>query len=325
MLKKTVFITGITGFAGSHLAKKILEDRPNFRIFGLKRKESSIERIKEIIDSVELFEGDITDKNSLDEAIRQTQPNYIFHLAASTSKSVEDKTYWKINVDGTRNLLESVVNNVNKIFMLHYASTGYVYGKSFKSGLPMKETDKTLPIEPYEKTKLEGEKLFVEYSKQYNLPIVVTRAFHHEGPDCREDLIGTIIIKKVFELIKSNGKFLNFGNIKNIIDLSDVRDIVYGYLLAVENGKSGEIYNLCSGKGHSIEELINFTIKYVKIKRPIKIKIDKKCVRPKEFPVRVGDYLKAKRELNWEPKIDFLEQTLPEMINSYLSNIKDVI
>lgn len=324
-MEQKVFITGITGFAGSNLAKKILEIRPKFRIFGLKRKESSIEKIKEIHDKVELFEGDITDKNSLNDAIKQSQPNYIFHLAALTNLKVDDKLYWYINVDGTRNLLESIVNNANKISMVHYASTGYVYGKSFLVGLPVNETAKTLPIETYEQTKLEGEKVFMEYSEQYNLPIVITRAFHHEGPGCRQDLIGMIITRKIYEFLNSDKKSLNFGNIKNIIDLTDVRDIVYGYLLAAEKGKSGEIYNLCSGKGHSVEELVNFAINYVGIKRSVEITIDKNQVRPKEFPVRIGDYSKAKNELGWEPKFDFLKQTFPAMINSYIHNMKEVI
>jgi len=325
-MERKVFITGITGFAGSNLAKKILEMRPNFKIFGLKRKESSIEKIKEIHNNVELFEGDITDIDSLDEAIKQSQPNYIFHLAALTPKlKVDNKLYWKINVDGTRNLLESVVNNANEIFKIHYASTGYVYGESFNSGLPVNETAKTLPTETYEQTKLEGEKLFMEYSKKYNLPIVITRAFHHEGPGCREDLIGMIIIKKISELLKYNKESLSFGNTKNVIDLTDVRDIVYGYLLAAEKGKIGEVYNLCSGKGYSVEELINFAIKYVGIKKSVKITIDKKQVRPKEFPVRIGDYSKAKKELGWEPKLNFLKQTFPTMINFYLLNMKEVI
>lgn len=324
MPERTVFITGITGFAGSNLAKKILEIKPNFKIFGLKRKESTLEKIEEIINNIKLFEGDITDKNSLDEAIRQSQPNYIFHLAALMPRPrIENKLYWKINVEGTRNLLESAINNANKIFMIHYASTGYVYGKSFKSGLSLNETAETLPTEPYEQTKLEGEKLFMEYSKQYGLPVVITRAFHHEGPECREDLIGMIIIKKIINLLKYNKKFLTFGNIKNIIDISDVRDIVYGYLLAIENGKSREVYNICSGKGYSIEELINFAIKYIEIKKSIKIKIDKRQVRPREFPVKIGDYSKAKKELGWEPKIDFLKKTFPEMINYYLPKIKE--
>jgi GDP-4-dehydro-6-deoxy-D-mannose reductase len=325
-MEKNVFITGITGFAGSNLAKKILEIRPNFRIFGLKRKGSSIEKIKDICGNIELFEGDITDRDSLDKAIKQSQPNYVFHLAAlMPNPKVDDKLYWEINVNGTRNLLESIVNNANEIFMTHYASTGYVYGKSFNSGLPVNETAKTLPTETYEQTKLEGEKLFMKYSKQYDLPIVITRAFHHEGPGCREDLIGMIIIKKIFEFLNSNKKSLSFGNIKNVIDLTDVRDIVYGYLLAVEKGQFREVYNLCSGKGHSIEELINFTIKHVGIKKPVEITIDKKQVRPNEFPVRIGDYSKAKKELGWEPKLDFLKQTFPTMINFYLSNIKEVI
>jgi GDP-4-dehydro-6-deoxy-D-mannose reductase len=323
MEEKRVLITGITGFAGYHLSKKILELRPNFKIFGTKREESSIERLEEFGDKITLLDGDITDRKSLDDVIKKSQPHFIFHLAAIIPKiGIDDNSYWKVNVDGTHNLLESIVDHAKNVQMIHYASTGYVYGKSFESGLPLKETAKTLPIGTYEKTKLDGEKLFLEYFSEFDIPVVITRAFHHEGPKCREELIGVVIIKKIVEALNSGSRFLSLGNIKNVVDFTDVRDIVYGYLLAVEKGRSGEIYNLCSGNGHSVEELIQFALNYTGLGKNVEINVDKNQIRRGEFPVRIGDYSKAEKELGWEPKMDFLEQTYIEMINAFISKYR---
>lgn len=314
---KNILITGVAGFVGSWLVEKILDLQPNCQIFGFVRNSSSLENISHALEKIKIIHGDVVDIESIKTALEASNPDIIFHLAAqsSTKESFDDplRTY-NINVFGTLNILESVrASGIDSI--VHFASSGNVYGNIPKDEQPINETVPTRPMDPYATSKLLAETLCSSYSKLYGMKIIRTRAFHHEGPRCQKDMIGVEICNQIINAKKSGKKDLIFGNVDTIRDFSDVRDIVEGYLLAVENGNENDVYNLCSGVGVKIHDIIEKVATYVGLEN-FQIVKDSRLSRQFDIPILIGDNTKAKNELGWQPRISF-EQTLKDMIEYY--------
>jgi len=317
---KRVLITGIAGFGGSWLAETILQNEKNVEIFGLKRPTTSTDNIRHISNKLRLFDADITYPNVLNKAIKEIDPHFVFHLAAvasSTRAREQPEIAMKTNVGGTRNLLDALSKKASDLRMFHFASTSTVYKKTRKVKL-LKETDPVYASDPYSKSKIEAEKICNEFLQDEGIPVIITRAFNQGGPRCREDIVANKIAKIAACAKKEGKREFAFGNIDAVRDFTDVRDIVEGYWLAARKGGIGEVYNLCSGKGMRIRDMIDMALDYVGLKGKVKIIVDKKLLREREADVIVGDNTKAKKELGWKPKIPF-EQTLKEMIDNYLS------
>jgi len=316
---KRVLITGIAGFGGSWLAETILQNEKNAEVFGLKRRTTSTKNIIHIMDKLQIFDADITDPVALNKAIKEIKPNAAFHLAAvvsSTRAREHPDTTMKTNVDGTKNLLDALTKGDQDLEIFHFASTSTIY-KTTKKSMPIKEEHPLEAHDPYSKSKIEAEKICNEFFEKEEIPIVITRAFNQGGPRCIEDIVANKIAK-IAVTAKNEGKqeFV-FGNIDAVRDFTDVRDVVNGYWLAVKKGRVGEVYNLCSGKGIKIKDLIDIALNYVGLENKVKIVADKKLFRKGESNVIIGDNTKAREELGWKPKIPF-EQTLKEMIDYYL-------
>jgi len=317
---KRILITGIAGFGGSWLAEILLEKEKETKIFGLKRTTSSTQNIDHIIEKLKLTDVDITDRDMLFEVIEEINPQIVFHLAAISSsvKANEDPKTTKItNVDGTKNLLDALAENATNLEMFHFASSSTVYKKT-KKLTPIKETHPVYPHDSYSKSKIDAEKICKAYLKKKKIPIVITRAFNQGGTRCREDIVANKIAKIAASAKKDGKREFVFGNVNAVRDFTDVHDIVTGYWLAAKQGKVGEVYNLCSGKGIKIADMIDMSLDYVGLKGKVKIIMDDKLFRKGEQDFVVGDYTKARKELGWKPKIPF-EQTLKEMIDYYLS------
>lgn len=317
--EKNILISGITGFVGSWLAEIICINQPKCNIYGLKRKTSSLEKISHIKNKINFIDGDMLDKASLERALKVSAPNFLFHLAAQASiaKALESPIEtFNVDATGTLNLLETVRRHGNDLEAFHFASSGSIYGIVDEKELPIRETHPIKPTDIYATSKATADLLCYSYFGSYNTPIIRTRAFHHEGPRCREDMIGAKIAKEVVTASKEKKKELIFGNIEVVRDFSDVRDIVRGYILAVKRGKKGEVYNLCSGKGYKIKDLIEKALDFVGLRGKVSIVSRPKFFRKGEASSLIGDFSKAKKELGWKPTIPF-EQTLKDMIDYY--------
>lgn len=315
---KRVLITGINGFAGSWLAEKLLERSSSVKIFGLKRTNSYLENIEHIKEKITLLNGDILDTASIEAVLRESEPYIVFHLAAQASaRRAYEKPFetFSLNFTGTFNLMDMIRKFDGKISKIHFASSSNVYGYVKPEEIPIKETQEIRPIEMYGISKASAENLCKSYFNAYGLPVVITRAFHHEGPRCNADVIGMQIVQQGLNAKDGLTKNLAFGNVDAVRDFSDVRDIVNGYILAVQNGWNGEAYNLCSGKGYKIRELIAMMTVKLGLSG-VKVEIDQTRVRKKDMPILIGDNSKAKNELGWKPEKDF-KDTLVELINQH--------
>ncbi|MBI4167342.1 MAG: GDP-mannose 4,6-dehydratase [Candidatus Aenigmarchaeota archaeon] len=349
---KNVLILGITGFVGSWLAETLLSEKFGSKVFGLVRRQSvpSRKNISHIAHKISIQSGDLNDMSSIVDVLKKNQIDVVFHLAAQSyvTRSFESPTdTYYTNVIGTANVLEAA-RHYDRLEKIHFAGSSEEYGLAIKddahykellksgvvvspppmadengkviSELPIKETNYLRPLSPYAVSKVAGDYMCFCHHKAYGIPVVRTRAFNHEGPRRGEEFVTSVIAKQVAEGKKYGKKVLTIGNQDPIRDYSDVRDIIVGYMLAVESGKAGEVYNLCSGKGWRIGDVVQMAIKMAGLEGKMVVEVDRSRFRKAEVEMLIGDFSKAKKELGWEPEIPF-EQTIRDQIQSWEKHV----
>ena len=318
---KRALITGITGFVGSHLAEYLLKE--GLEVIGTTRPRSKTENIDHLKGQVTLVEADIRDYASILGIIDKHFPFYIFHLAAQSFVPMS----WKApsetlvtNIVGTANILEAIkFLEVGEDIKILVAGTSEEYGLVSPDFLPIKESCPLRPQSPYGVSKVAADLLTQQYTRSYNLRAVVTRAFNHTGPRRGEVFVSSNFAKQLVEIEKGIRDKIMVGNLTAKRDFSDVRDIVRAYWLAIEKGKSGEAYNICSGNAISIEELLLKMVKMTNV-LPKTIVEDIERLRPSDVPILVGDCSKFKEQTGWEPKIP-LEKTLEDLVNYWREKV----
>lgn len=317
--RKIAFITGISGFAGSHLAELLLKKR--YEVHGLCRWRSRTENIDHIKNRIHLIEGDLLDLHSLQKALMDVRPDFIFHLAAQsfvpaswTSPSVT----LNINVVGSSNLFEAV-RTVQIGPVIQLACSSEEYGLVKPSEVPIKESNPLRPLSPYGVSKIAMDYLGYQYFKSYGMKIVRTRGFNHTGPGRGEVFAESTFAKQIAEIEKGKRKpVILVGNLEAQRDYTDVRDMVNGYFLAALKGEPGAVYNISSGKTVKISDVLNLLLKMSKIK--VEIKQDELRMRPSDVPILMGDSSKFRRKTGWKPKIP-LKKTLNDLLNYWRERI----
>lgn len=318
---KRVLITGITGFVGSHLAEYLLTK--DVEIYGVKRWRSRTENIDHIIDKIRLLEADLRDAHSVEEIIKKSEPDYIFHLAAQSfvpmSWSAPSETL-ETNIISTVNLLESVrKSEVDS--RIQIAGSSEEYGMVHSDELPIKEDNPLRPLSPYGVSKVAQDKLSYQYNKSYGIKTVLTRAFNHTGPRRGEVFVTSNFSKQIAQIEKGiKEPVIYVGNLETIRDFSDVRDIVKAYWVSLEKCNFGEAYNICSGKGLKIKTVIEMLIGLCR-KKGIELRKDPERMRPSDVMSLVGNCSKFKEVSGWEQETPF-EKTLEDLVNFWRERIK---
>lgn len=276
---KNVFITGISGFVGSYLAKELVDRGAN--VHGLFRRRADGTIPKNVVDrgisgEFNLIEGDLNDITSLADAMDQAEPDYIFHLAAqsfverSFNNSLETQN---INCMGTTNILETVrVKDIGAKIVFAGSSEEYglvissqeqyekvkkEYGTIFPDPeeipeVPIKETNPLRPMSPYAVSKVYGDYLMRNYYHSYGLDTVVSRAFNHEGAGRGIMFVTSVVTNQIMKLKFGEIDRIVIGNLNALRDWSHVKDIVQGYLSLALKGKGGEVYNQGSMRTNSV-------------------------------------------------------------------------
>jgi GDPmannose 4,6-dehydratase len=331
MRKKTAFITGITGMVGSHLLDFLVK-KTKWKIHGLIRWRSSLNNISHHLQNInktqriKLFYGDLNDQSSLDLALKNSKPDYIFHLAAQSyplnSFTSPIETY-QTNIIGTANLLEIIKRRApNSI--VHVCASSEVFGRVTKDKLPIKEDCSFHPASPYAISKVGTDLIGRFYAEAYNLKVITTRMFTHTGPR-RGDVFAESSFAKQIAMIEEGLKYpiINVGNLKSLRTFADVRDAVNAYyLLVTKNPRPGEYYNIGGNYTCTIGEMLNYLISISSKSKIIKIRIDKKRLRPIDADLQIPDIRKFQRHTGWKPKYSF-ENTMRDLLNYWRQQIKN--
>ena len=315
-----VLITGITGFVGSHLAEHLLSKK-NIAVHGIERWRSKEDNIQQIKEKIRLHYCDIRDASSVHEVIRKVRPDRIFHLAAQSfvfSSWMAPAETLTTNIIGELNIFEAV-RELGLHPRIQIAGSSEEYGVVMKSELPVKETNPLRPLSPYGVSKVGQDLLGYQYHQSYGLHIIRTRAFNHTGPR-RGEVFATSNFAKQIAMIEKGLQepTLHVGNLTPRRDFTDVRDVVKAYWLALEKGKKGEVYNICSGKDYSILEVLTLLLKFSKVKP--KIKQDPKRMRPSDVMRLLGSNAKFRRLTGWKPEIPF-RKTLEDLLNYWRERV----
>jgi GDP-4-dehydro-6-deoxy-D-mannose reductase len=316
-----VLITGITGFAGSHLAEYILAEHPGVRVCGFVRWRSRMDNILSIQGKVELHEADLKDIVSLKKALAEIKPDRIFHLAAQsfvpTSWKLPAETF-AINAVGQVNLFEAVLD-LKLDPKIQVAGSSEEYGQVYPDEIPMKETNPLRPLSPYAVSKVAQDLLAYQYHKSYGLRTVRTRGFNHTGPRRGDVFVTSNFAKQIAEIEKGKRPpVLSVGNLDARRDFTDVRDVVRAYWLAAEKGEDGEAYNIGSGKAMAMKEMLDKLLALTKV--DVKIQVDPARLRPSDVPILLSDSSKFMTLTGWKPRIP-LDRTFKDLLDYWRERV----
>ncbi len=315
-----ILITGITGFVGSHLAEYLLK-KQGYEIYGLTRWRSPIDNIKEILNKINLIDGDLRDGNSMHKLIEKVRPDRIFHLAAQSyvpTSFIAPGDTIETNIIGTINLLEAV-KRANISPRIHICSSSEVYGQVTKDELPIRETNALRPQSPYAVSKVGEDRISFQYFKSYGIKNIISRAFTHTGPRRGNVFVVSAFAKQIAEIEKGKKEpILNVGNLESVRTFLDVRDIVRAYDLLIEKGEPGQVYNIGGDISMKIREMLDKLLQMSD--KEIEVRINQELLRPSDVTLQIPDVSKFKQATGWEPEIPF-EKTLKDTLDYWRERV----
>jgi len=312
-------ITGIAGFAGSHLVELLLSR--GFQVSGVNYPGYPTHNLTSCLDEVKLYQVDLNDFPLLKEAVRDCQPHLLFHLAAisSVGDSWENRELTlRTNIIGTMNLMEAC-RHLTRFPKILLVGSSEVYGAVAEEKQPITEKTHLHPRSPYAVSKATLELLGLQYLHSENYPIHLVRPFNHTGPRQLDNFVCSSFARQISEIEKGlREPVLKVGDLSARRDFSDVRDIVKGYLMVVEKGKVGRVYNLCAGKAYSIQTVVDILLSLSSAE--IRVSQAPSRLRVGEIPLCYGDHSRVSREVGWEPTIP-LTQTLKDTLNYWRGRV----
>ncbi len=308
-----LLITGITGFVGSHMAEHALAQ--GAEVFGSFRWRSKTDNIDHLRSKVTLVESDLRDLSSVRALLEAANPTHVIHLAAQSFVHAS----WKTPAETLTTNILAQVNLLEGLRGLKMSPRFLVVGSSEEYGhveddeLPIKETNPLRPLSPYAVSKVGQDLMGYQYWKSYGMLIIRSRAFNHEGPRRGDVFVTSNFARQVAEIEAGlRDPVILVGDLTPRRDYSDVRDIVRGYWTLLERGEPGEVYNLCSGRSWSIQQVLDFLLEQARV-RDIKVQTDPSRLRPSDVMVLEGDPSKVEKATGWKVEIPF-ERTLKDLL-----------
>jgi len=297
-------ITGIAGFAGSHLADYLLA-RGGIDVHGIVRPAHSTRNVDHIRARIALHPIDLGDYPRVRELLTTIRPDYVFHLAAqaSTKRSWEDPRETLVtNITIQLSLLQAIVD-VNLGPRVLIVGSADEYGLVGEEDLPIDEGTPLKPLSPYAVSKIAQDYLGYQYHLSHGLDIVRVRPFNHIGPRQRLGFVVPDFASRI-ALIEAGLEepVLLVGNLAAHRDFTDVRDIARAYYLALAKGVTGEVYNVGSSRCYAIREVLDRLLEMSRVS--VKVKVDPDRMRPSDVPTRVCDPRRFQADTGWEPELD---------------------
>lgn len=309
MISRRALVTGISGQDGSYLAEFLLEK--GYQVFGLVRRSSSkpanLGRIAHILDKIVLIEGDLTDETSLNNAVREAEPDEVYNLGAQSfvSHSWKAPSYTAdVTGLGVVRMLEAIRNYDTNI-RFYQASSSEMYGNNAE--LPLNEESKFYPRSPYACAKAFAHYSTINYRESYGMHASCGICFNHEGPRRGEEFVTRKISQGVAKISLGLDDHINLGNLGARRDWGYAKDYIEAMWSMLQQ-KEPEDYVIATGESHSVKEFVKVAFEVIRIEDWLKyVSKDTKFMRPVDVPDLVGDYSKAKEKLGWKPKMKFEE------------------
>jgi GDP-4-dehydro-6-deoxy-D-mannose reductase len=316
---KKYLITGFSGFVSQYFLDYLESIAQLSVILGVSRSEPTFDYASYKYVKCSFKKADLLEKSHVDDIIYQFQPDYILHLASYSSVGFS----WQNPVDSFANNTNIFLNLIEQVRKLGVKCRILSIGSSEQYGnighYPLSEEFVCKPVSPYAVARVSQEMLSKVYSDSLGMDVIMTRSFNHIGARQKEIFVVSSFVKQLVKIKKYNlTPQITTGNLAVIRDFTDVRDIVRAYHLLFEQGKKGELYNICSSKGLTLNQLLDKICDILDIK--VEIMQNPTLFRPNDNMVVIGSYQKIYAHVGWQPEIT-LEQTLQDMIGYWSDNI----
>ena len=299
-------ITGIGGFAGSHLADYLVE-HTDCEVWGVVRHTRW--RIAHLEGRIHTVTCDLTDVTATARLVEEVRPDLVFHLAAYSRVGASWAHPWETyetNLRTQLSLLEALVTTGQRPRVLIVGSNE-AYGKP--EHLPVDERHPFRPVTPYGVSKAAQDLMGLQYHLAHGLPVVRVRPFNHIGPRQSLGFVCPDLASQVARIERGEQEpVIRVGNLSARRDFTDVRDVAVAYWLALTRGEPGDVYNVGRGESHAVQEILDILVAASKV--PIRVEIDPQRMRPSDVPEVRCDAGKLRRRTGWEPKIPFEQSVL---------------
>jgi GDPmannose 4,6-dehydratase len=316
---------------GSHLCDFLLENT-DWDVFGMCRWRSPLDNVEHLLerantkDRVIFVYGDLCDYVSLQNAIEESLPDYIFHLAAQSYPGVSftsPVSTLDTNILGTTRLLEAIRHCRHIDPIIHVCSSSEVFGRVPKDKLPINEECSFHPASPYSISKIGTDLIGRFYAEAYGMKTVTTRMFTHTGPR-RGDVFAESTFAKQIAMIEASliPPVVKTGNLESLRTWADVRDAVRAYyLLVTVNPVAGEYYNIGGSFSCSVGEMLDFLVSISTRRDEIRVETERERLRPLDADLQVPDTSKFRKHSGWEPQIPF-ETTMHDLLDYWRTRVK---
>lgn len=323
MTHPRALITGMTGMVGSHLAEFLIE-RTDWDVIGLARWRSPLDNIASLIprinrgERVRIVEGDLHDEGSLRHAVRETRPDYVFHLAAQSFPKTSFQSpvdTLDVNILGTQRLLNALHDYVPNA-VIHICSSSEVFGRVPKERLPINEDCTFHPASPYAISKVGTDLVGRFFAEAYGMTVLTTRMFTHTGPR-RGDVFAESSFAKQIALIEAGHAepVVRVGNLKSLRTIADVRDAVRAYyMLVTVNPIAGAVYNIGGTHSCTVGDILDTLLTMSSARDRIRVEIDPNRLRPIDADLQVPDTRRFREHTGWQPEISF-EKTMEDLLD----------
>ena len=326
-----VLITGITGFVGSHMADYLLKNVPDVEIFGMRRWRSRFENVSHLyqLDNVTFLEGDLSDRSSISKILYEVEPDVVYHFAAQSfpESSFKTPTYTlNTNVIGTTNLLEELrllreYDQLNPVIIS--VSSSEVYGNPKPDEVPIKESNPIRAANPYSISEVGHDLMSQYYYDAFNLKIIITRMFSHEGKRRGKIFALSSFAYQVVQNEKGLGDYtIKHGNLDSVRTYNHIDDAVHAYWLAVDKCDYGEVYNIGGDYTCTVGDALDMLISRSTVKDKLKKVLDPDRVRPTDITLQIPDSTKFREKTGWKPTKG-LEEICDDLLD-YWRNIGDL-
>lgn len=312
-----ILITGGTGFVGSHLVEYLLSKNISKDIIHVTTFGNQKTFVHSLLPIENIHALDLTDQTATDEIISKIEPHQIYHLAATAavgSSFDQAKKTLQNNMDIQLSLLNSIKKHIPESRTL---AIGSALEYDVSSEQPIDENTNLAPISPYAVSKVMQDMLAISYFHLHKLDIVRVRPFNHFGERQTPGFVLADFAKQIAQIEQGKQEEISVGNLAAIRDFTDVKDVVKAYFLLMNKGNSGEVYNVGSGQGTSITQLLDWLIEAST--SDIKITIDQDRFRPIDIKSIIADNTKMK-SLGWNTEIN-IKDTLIRTLNWWRKNI----
>ena len=310
-----ILITGFTGFVSEYFLEYLNTVEKNCEVLGLARTHPSFDVGNFDNLKIKFHKIDLLNKQEVENIIQNFKPSYILHLASVSSVAQSWLTPYDSFVNNTNiflNIIEQIRVSKLQCRILSVGSSEE-YGEVAEHQLPLTEDSKIVALSPYAVARISQEMLSKIYADGYNMDIVMTRSFNHIGARQKDKFVISSFAKQLVQLSKTSStrKKITTGNLNIVRDFLDVRDVVKAYYLLLKKGTKGEVYNICSGKGTLLKDIIQTMSSTLDLE--IEVELNPTLVRPNENKKIIGSYNKINSHLGWEPTVT-IENSLKSII-----------